>query len=376
MKTEGLNGAERMERTMERARRGLLTLLRGGLWEREVDDLSCFPLSEGEWKELFRLARQQTVTGLVFRGMQRLPEELLPSPGVLIRWTVGVDAVERRNREMNRTLAALYGELRARGFDPVLQKGQGVAVYYERPLLRECGDIDLCFRDRRESERAAAWMQRQGAALRRMPDGSLFYRWQGFEVEHHVRLFDLYNPFLQRDAARLIHDKGCVSMTLSERSGTSITVPAPFVNLLLLDLHILKHALGRGIGLRQFCDLARACYRLYTEVDAGEMRACCRRWGLGRWNPLVHTFLVDCLGLPSATLPYGELAPSAEPLLEIVWRGGNFGHYLPGRESAGRSLLGRKLDTARAFAGNLRFALRYAPKEAFWIVAGLMKGQF
>lgn len=365
-----------MDDAMERTRRGLLTLLRAGLWEREVDDLACFPLSGDAWRSLFRLARQQTVTGLVFRGMQRLPEELLPSSGVLIRWTVGVDAIERRNREMNRTLSALQTELRSRGFDPVLQKGQGVAAYYERPLLRECGDIDLFFRDRRESERAAEWMQGRGAAVRRMPDGSLFYRWRGFEVEHHVRLFDLHNPFLQRDAARMIHNKGCVSMMLPGRSGTSITVPAPFVNLLLLDLHILKHALGRGIGLRQLCDMARACYRLHPEVDAGEMRACCRRWGLGRWNPMLHTFLVDSLGLPAATLPYDEMAPSGEPLLEIVWRGGNFGHYQPGREPTGRSLVGRKLDTARSFLANLRFALRYAPKEAFWIFTGLIKGQF
>lgn len=365
-----------MDDAMERMRRGLLTLLRAGLWEREVDDIACFPMSDDEWMALFRLARQQTVTGLVFRGLQTLPEELLPSPAVLIRWTVGVDAIERRNRGMNRTLSALYTELRTRGFDPVLQKGQGVAAYYERPLLRECGDIDLFFRDRRQSEQAAEWMHRRGAAVRRMPDGSLFYRWQGFEIEHHVRLFDLHNPFLQRDAARLIRDRGSVGMVLPESSGMTVSVPAPFVNLLLLDLHILKHALGRGIGLRQLCDMARACYRLHDGIDPEAMKACCRRWGLGRWNPMLHTFLVDCLGLPAATLPYGELAPSGEPLLEIVWRGGNFGHYQPGREFAGWSLVGRKLDTARSFLANLRFALRYAPKEAFWIFTGLIKGQF
>lgn len=365
-----------MDPATERTRRGLLTLLRAGLWGRNIDDIACFPLSAGEWESLFRLARQQTVIGLVFGGLQALPEELLPAPAVLIRWTAGVDAVERRNREMNRTLAALYTELRTRGFDPVLQKGQGVAAYYERPLLRECGDIDLYFGDRRASEGAAGWMHRQGAVVRRMPDGSLFYRWRGVEIEHHVRLFDLHNPFLRRDAVRLTREKGCVEMALPEPSGTTVSVPAPFVNLLLLDLHILKHALGRGIGLRQLCDMARACYRLHAEIDSEEMRACCRRWGLGRWNPMLHTFLVDYLGLPVATLPYGELAPSAGPLLEIVWRGGNFGHYHPGRESAGQSLAERKLDTARSFLDNLRFSLRYAPKEAFWIFSGLIKGQF
>lgn len=365
-----------MDQSMERTRRGLLTLLRAGLWERKVDDIACFPLSGDEWEGLFRLARQQTVTGMVFNGLQFLPEELLPTPALLIRWTAGVDAVERRNREMNRTLSALYAELRTRGFDPVLQKGQGIAAYYEKPLLRECGDIDLFFGDRRTSECAVKWMLRQGAVVRRMPDGSLFYRWQNFEIEHHVRLFDLYNPFLQRDAARLIRDKGSVSVPLFGQDDTEVPVPAPFVNLLLLDLHILKHALGRGIGLRQLCDMARACCQLHAVVDADEMRSCCRRWGLGRWNPMLHTFLVDYLGLPVEALPYGELAPSADPLLGIVWRGGNFGYYHPGHGTVGRSLAERKFDTARSFLGNLHFALRYAPKEAFWIFSGLIKGQF
>ena len=363
-------------RTVERTRRGLLTLLQAGLWEREVDDLAGFPLSADEWAALFRLARQQTVTGIVFRGLQALPDELLPPPSLLIRWTAAVDAVERRNRQMNRALGSLYAELRSRGLDPVLQKGQGIAALYASPLLRECGDIDLCFADSRTSDRAAAYMSRLGATVRRMPDGSLFYRWQGLEVEHHVRLFDLHNPFLQREAGRLIREKGGVRTILSDETGTSVTVPAPFLNLLLLDLHILKHALGRGIGLRQLCDMARACCRLHADVDSAEMETCCLRWGLGRWNPLLHSFLVDCLGLPVGMLPYAKLAPSADPLLGIIWRGGNFGLYREGGPTDGQSLWRRKMETARSFGENLHFALRYAPKEAFWIFTGLMRGQF
>ncbi len=365
-----------MDLATERVRRALLTLLRAGLWNRPIDETACFPMSEREWRALFELARRQTVTGVVFQGLQWLPDEWLPAPAVLVRWMAGVDAVERRNREMNGVLAALSADFRALGFDPVLQKGQGVAAYYERPLLRECGDIDLCFCDRQTSERAAEYMRRQGAVIQRMSDGALFYRWKGFEVEHHVRLLDLHNPFLQRDAIRLIHEKGCVEVALPERSGASIAVPAPFVNLLLLDLHVLKHALGRGIGLRQLCDLARACHRLHEAIDADEMSALCHRWGLDRWNRLLHAFLVDCLGLEAASLPYAERASDAGPLLEIVWRGGNFGHYPTGRGRARRSRAGRKLATARSFCGNLRFACRYAPKEAFWLFADLMKGQF
>lgn len=59
---------------MKKVQKALLVLLRAGLWESKIEDLSCFPMSAGEWKNLYLLSRQQTVTGIVFQGIQYLPE--------------------------------------------------------------------------------------------------------------------------------------------------------------------------------------------------------------------------------------------------------------------------------------------------------------
>lgn len=59
---------------MKKVQKALLVLLRAGLWESRIEDLSCFPMSAGEWKNLYLLSRQQTVTGIVFQGIQHLPE--------------------------------------------------------------------------------------------------------------------------------------------------------------------------------------------------------------------------------------------------------------------------------------------------------------
>lgn len=352
----------------------LLTLLRSGLWERELDNSSCFPLSENDWELLFRLSRQQTVTGIVFQGMHYLPDELLPSANLLIRWTAEVDAIEGRNRKMNQALSELYALFRAKDLNPVLQKGQGVAQFYPNPLLRECGDIDLYFNNHEAQEEATACIRSCGITVKKMPDESLFYHWKGIEVEHHVRLFDLYTPFLRRCTDRLEREKGFEFITLQDLELFAM-IPAPFLNLLLLDLHILKHVLGWGIGLRQLCDMACACYQLHREVDPEEMRTTCRKLGLGRWNPLLHTFLTEHLGLPANCLLYPETAPTAQPLWDIVWRGGNFGYQLVNRQQAGQSAWKRKMHTASSFLQNQRFAFRYAPQEAFWIFIGLLKGQ-
>ena len=87
---------------MKKVQKALLVLLRAGLWESKIEDLSCFPLSAGEWKNLYLLSRQQTVTGIVFQGIQHLPEHFLPAEELLVRWMAETDAIERKNMQMNK----------------------------------------------------------------------------------------------------------------------------------------------------------------------------------------------------------------------------------------------------------------------------------
>lgn len=365
-----------MNETTGKPHKALLVLLRAGLWNREIETPGNFPLTAGEWEGVFRLARQQTVTGIVFAGLQQLPDNLLPDEPLLARWAAEVHAIERRNQAMDKAFAELYGLFLSWGMNPILQKGQGVALFYENPLLRECGDIDLYFSSPREQRIAATCIRLSQIQVNKRPDKSLSYRWKGIEVEHHTQLLDLHDPFRKDFAYGLERAKGCHIIPSFRGSGLPVTVPSPFMNLLLLDLHILKHATGWGIGLRQLCDMARACYKLRGETSQTEMEDVCRKLGLDRWNPLLHTFLNKVLGLPARCLPYPEMAPSAKPLLDIVWRSGNFGQLAKGRTSSAPSAWQSKIRTAHAFGHNLRFAMHYAPRETFWGFARLFLGQF
>ena len=51
----------------------MFSLLRAGLWEREPDDLSPFPLTDAQWWDVYRMAVRQTVTGIVCRGRPATP---------------------------------------------------------------------------------------------------------------------------------------------------------------------------------------------------------------------------------------------------------------------------------------------------------------
>ena len=115
----------------------LFILVRAGLWEKVPENLSLFPRSSESWERIFNLAQRQTVTGLVYQGLCQLPDELLPPEQQLLHWVATIDRIERANLRMNRVLTELYGLFHTNGLHPVLQKGQGIARFYEKPLLRE-----------------------------------------------------------------------------------------------------------------------------------------------------------------------------------------------------------------------------------------------
>ena len=342
---------------MDKTLQALFALLQAGIWGIfDEAAASAFPLSAGEWERVFTLARQQTVTGIAFRGLDFLPEEAAPPMGIMAKWMAHADRIEQSNRVMNETVAKLYGYFASAGVEAVLQKGQGVAAMYPEPLLRECGDIDLYFPGHDGVSDPLAGID--GAVRERQPDYSWSYIVDGIIVEHHTDLLDIQSPRAKRYVQKLIKEKGFEQVVTAD--GVEILVPAPEVNLLLLSSHILKHAFGVGIGLRQFCDYAVARRYYEGRVNEEEMREIWRMTGLEKWQDLLEGFLVKKTGV----------------LLDIVLKGGNFGVYSKDRENVPRARWARKVQTFKALMSNIGFAFRYAPGEWFWTTLQLLGGQF
>ena len=382
---------------MDKTLQALFALLRAGLWGRfDETAASVFPLSAEEWESVFTLARQQTVTGIAFRGLDFLSEEAAPPMGVMAKWMAHADRIEQSNRIMNETVAKLYGYFASVGVEAVLQKGQGVAAMYPEPLLRECGDIDLYFPGHDGASDPLAGIA--GAARERQPDDSWSYVVDGIIVEHHTNLVDIQSPRAKKYVKQLIDDKGFEKAVVGD--GVEVLVPAPEVNLLLLSSHILKHAFGVGIGLRQFCDYAVALRYYEGRVNPQEMRQIWKATGLEKWQELLENFLTEYLSCHperQRRIFIGKILHSVQndnvesfqndnaesfdrkkssDLLDIVLKGGNFGVYSKDRENVSRARWARKMQTFRSLVGNTGFAFRYAPREWFWTTIQLLGGQF
>lgn len=352
---------------LTRSEQALFALLRCGLWEREpsATELALFPLSEAEWGEVDSLASAHTITGLVFVGICSLPEALMPSPDRLDVWVAKIDRIERSNRTMDNVVTHLLDRFHEAALHPILQKGQGVAAMYVQPLLRSCGDIDLFFPSPEEDAAAQQLVEKWGIRTTTMADGALLYRFEGIEVEHHRRLLDVYNPFCQKSIGRLLAEEG-----------SDGHLPTPLTHLLLLNTHLLKHIIGPGVGLRQFCDMARACYVFRGRYDAERYRDYCKRWHISSWSRQLHAVLVDCLGLPADCLPVPDRVECvSQALWKKVLRGGNFGKHHGDEGTSSRGLLHKKFYTARHTLGDLRLSFSLSATETFFFVLHLILRQ-
>lgn len=354
----------------------LFCLLRAGLWKTTPGDLSPFPLTASRWWNVYRMAVRHTVAGIAWRGLHHLPDAMLPDEALMIHWVAKADNIERKNRRMDTALDRLLRLMHANGLQPVLLKGQGVADFYPLPPMRECGDIDLYFPSREEERKAAKLVQDSGCQVEKQPDGSYRYVWMGVETEHHTRLFDLHSPWLQGYLSSLIRKHGFRPRIAStDPSAAPVLIPSPLPTLLLLNTHLLKHLMGHGIGLRQFCDMARAYHVMHGNYSPEELRDAYRRTGLLKWSTQLHAILTSHLGLPATDLPYPiPDVPVSPRLLHTILYGGNFGQYGNTRGKASSATWERKLHTLLSFWHRREFSGTYARSEAFWTSLNLMIG--
>lgn len=326
----------------------LLALLRMALHERPED---FDPVSDAQWLEVLAESRRQAVAGLVCSGIRQLDKSLMPSPAVRVSFLAELDAVEKRSAHVEKAAEKLVSMFHEKGFSPVVQKGPAIASLYPHPTQRSSGDIDLYF-NVSEFEAARAMVGHAGIPVNDAPDGSINYIWNDVMVEHHRHFFDSPDMF------------------------AGVEVPSAEADMLLLSSHILKHSVGSGIGLKQFCDMAVACRTLDGRYDRNGFLARISDAHLIRWQRMLETFLMDYLGVEERFLPAlsaGMKRLDAAPLLKIVLSGGNFGHYHPARHADATEKV-RKRSTLLLFVRRLPFAMKVAPREWLRLVVSLTKG--
>lgn len=308
----------------------LFPLLRNALWSTPLPD-GFLPLSEGDWRDVYMVSRNQAVQGVVFDSVKALAQGSGPSVSMSAKWLVDVMQIENRFGEISSAIDSLETVWSNLGIEVIRLKGDQVAKMYPVPEHRVCGDIDWYFKSEEDRSKACQWAEEKGLSPQMDSDGVSHFVSDGVISELHLLPFD---------------------------------PSSPVEILVMLNMHILKHSMVMGVGLRQLCDLAMA-YRWYDgQYDGRELLETLSSKGLRQWTGLLHTVLTEVIGMPGRYLPFESPAVNhrdVDRYMELLRKDGNFGLAKKRRLSGG-------LSRASLF-------LRYCPHQFFSRWFGLLNGR-
>lgn len=321
--------------------------------------------TEEEWMELFELSSKQSLLGVTMAAVDAIPRREGPSLRIYARWAMFAEKLEKANRHFLEVSADLSSEFQAAGMRSCVLKGQGTAALYPQPLRRQSGDIDI-------------WVE--GGC-----DKVLSYL-KGYEfgeiVYHHCDPKDLrdvkvevhfmpswMNSFILDRRLRKWFDAEADTQFENRSAGLGFSTPTPAFAAVFSLLHVFRHVMDEGIGLRQLMDYYYILKALPAS-DRAMVSATIQSLRLTRFaRAVMHVMKVvfeieddSCFVSPDSRL--GAF------LLEEVMIAGNFGFY--DKRNAHRRGESRVAKTLRKTRRQFRFfglcprEVLAAPIFKFW----------
>ena len=278
--------------------------------------------SEAEWDGLYRQAGEQSVSSVLFQALDVLPEEQMPTRDQCRRWMMDRTKAVRRNAladQRTRELTAIFTEA---GYKSAVLKGQGVARMYPDPTLRQSGDIDLWVPGGRE--KILSYLKGRWPLRRPVYHHVEVKFFEDIEVEVHFLPAFMYNPFRNRKLQRWF-DAQAAEWDMAGGEDSGFRYPKPAFAAVFSLLHISKHIINEGVGLRQVMD-HHYIMRALSDTERETVRRLSDSLGLTRLGAAlayVEQTLFGSAGCPELFAPDPRRGAR---LLEDILLSGNFGH--------------------------------------------------
>lgn len=333
--------------------------------------------SEDEWKELYNMAKKQSLVGVCFAGVQRLVDQRQEPPEMLYLTWMGMAAkIQQRNEVVNRQCVELQERLNTIGYRSCVLKGQSAAALYRLhdndddndnlsnssnnsnlSLLRQSGDIDVWVD---ASRKEIIEMVQKVAPTSNVREHHLELQcFHDTEVEVHfwpavIRHFRK-NHKLQKwfeGEREKVFEKG---------------EPTPEFHAVQMMAHMYHHLFDSGIGLRQVMDYYFVLQALSNDNDddndnLSSLNKAIKYIGMGRFAAAMMWVLQETMGLEREKMICEPSEEDGKFLLGEIVRGGNFGKYDDKKTR----------DTSNYFSSfygsifrNMRY-LRFNPFDWFW----------
>lgn len=314
------------------------SLIRAGLFGC-TDDADTLLQDGVDWMEVYQLAKEQCVVGILAEGVEIMQKEWMKThdsplmPKNLVLKLAGATLkLEEKNVAMNKFIAQLFDRLQRKvDINSLLLKGQGVALCYEKPLRRNCGDVDLLLNE--EDYQKAKDVLRPIATKfgkehkYKKHVALVIAKWT---VELHGSLRFGFSSRIDKELDRICHTAFIGGQI---REWTNMDVQIPMLgkenDVLYVFTHFLNHFYKGGVGIRQISDWSRMLWTFRDSLDLGYLESRVKAMGLmSEWRAF-GMYAVEYLGMPECAMPLyvnsGKWKRKARRIQLFILKTGNMG---------------------------------------------------
>ena len=330
----------------------LLTLLDCVIHEKQPPE-GC--ARGADWQALADLARSHHIEALLLDAALAVPGENAPARELIDQWQAAAMNTMMSQGALAIQASMLTQTLDEAGVKAVMLKGMALKALYPQPDLRTMSDLDLLVAPVQQ-EAAHAAMETAGyTVVEREPGVDVMRAPEGLRVELHSQLFDKTEEgFLSRlDEAALFPIESAVREEVY--CGEAWVFP-PQEHLAFLLLHMAKHLITTGFGLRQLADYSLFIEKRGSEIDFTALRAQMRALSLEGMMDALTDVCRRYLSLPDG--PWSAKVPreTTDELLGDILDAGVFGKSSKERTRSA-AVVYRSFEAADGDKGRLRRAL-------------------
>lgn len=299
-------------------------LVRVGLWENGNPDIQIDGTTN--WQEVYRLASEQSVLGLVLDGLEH--SDVKPPQVLLLQWIGEVQMIEQRNKAMNAFVAEAIGALREQDIYALLVKGQGIAQCYEKPLWRPPGDIDF-FLSKDNYGKSVSFFKNRYSNYK---DGGRYSQEYAFYTDQWM--IEVHGSLRTCLSSRIDTVVDTVQKSVFyggnvrswDNNGTLVFLPAPTEDVFLVFTHFIKHFYKEGMSLRQVCDWCRLLWTYRESLNYENLELWINKAGLMKEWQAFATLAVKYLGMPKDAMPFYDVRSKkdevrGQKLIEFILEG-------------------------------------------------------
>ena len=320
------------------------------------------PPTAQQWEELFDLSKKQTLTGITFSGIERLPAEMRPPKEVLLKWYNICQLITKQNAFLNKQAVMVAQKFREEGFENVILKGQGIATLYKEPERRASGDIDIWLAaDRKTILKYVKKFFPTAAPIYHHIDFPIL---KNLEIEIHFTPSWMYNYFTNRKLQKFFKQeiKRQTSNKITLGNEGYISAPTLDFNRIYILLHIYRHLFQEGIGLRQLLDYYYVLVQGFTKEEQKATITRLKEFRMLRFAGATMYVIKKVFNISDEYMLVPPLESEGEQLLGEIMEKGNFGRYNPELHiQKNGSLLARACSRTKQ---NMKLASNY-PSEIF-----------